>query len=157
MFFNAIDDKEIVVDFVVDTAAYASGDAMTAEAVEIPNAVPTYGGQSRLRKVVVTDGAKQAPAMTLLFFNKKPTGVTINTALAISDAENEDSFVGAVSLVTGDWKTTGNNSQATKLVDDLPFRAKNGKSLWVWLLSEGTPTFTNASDLRARFTFGQNY
>lgn len=154
---SVINDHEIVIAVPCGTSAYTAGYIIGTGAVKLPSVAPNYGGQARIRKVVVTDAAKQAPALSLVFFNKKPAVQTDNTAFAPTDAEVLASCVGKIEIATTDWKTFSLNSVAEKDVDDIPFRTVGARDLWVAFVSQGTPTFVSVADLNARLTFATSY
>lgn len=99
--------------------------------------------------LVVIDKAKQSSALDVLFFNASPTLTsTDNTALSISDAEMEAKFIGRVSIAATDYTATAVNSDATvKAVGLLSQGTPASTSLFAVVQSQGTPTYTSASDL----------
>lgn len=126
------------VDVGVDTALYASGDALGAK-TSFPN-VPEHGV---ITAVKVVDRDKESVNLDLVLFNKDIAGTAANAAFAPTDAELSTS---PGSILVDVWKAFSDNSQG--VVDDvgLPYWAPAG-ILYFQCVTRGTPTFTAVTDL----------
>lgn len=152
---TAIDGKSIIVTITptVDTNIYASGDQIGV-ANELPNMCDSSGSDTlTIQDVIVLDKAKQKAAFDILFFNDSPTLASAdNAALSITDAEMAAKFIGRVSVAAADYKDTASNSDMTRTNIGLLVKGAGAgrRSLWCVLQSQGTPTYTSASDLVIR-------
>jgi hypothetical protein len=139
-----------VVQFVVDTSAYASGD-LVADMVEITGAADVAGGSVVIDQITLFDKADQtASAYTLVFGSASTSLGTINSAPNISDANALASALRVVGVALADWVDMGGVKVATLRDVKLPLHCAAGQtSIWVGIVNgAGTPTFT-ASDVVA--------
>lgn len=130
-----------------DTNVYASGDQLGTLITLTDALAGTNGG--RLASLSIVDKAKQKSGLTVLFFRALPTVASSNNAaLDISDAEISSKFLGQVPIVAGDYVDLANSSVATYKTSaiDLVLESSNG-TLYAIVLSQGTPTYTSATDL----------
>jgi hypothetical protein len=147
--------KIITVIPVTDTNIYASGDQIGTGPSEAVNAMRTQSGLGCLESITVIDKAKQASALDLLFFDDLPTfGGSNNAAFTITDAEAQDKLLGVVNVPAADYKDIGANSVASIVGIGFTLRNKKAaatrpdtKSIWLGIISRGTPTYSGASDL----------
>lgn len=126
------------VNIAVDTAIYASGDAL-GEKNSFPN-VPEHG---TIMAVNVIDRDSEAVNLDLVLFSRDIAGSADNAAFAPSDAELSD-CQGAVLVDT--WKTFSTNSLGSESNVALPYWAPTG-SLYFQCVTRGTPTFTATTDV----------
>lgn len=143
-------DKVQQLQLTIDTAAYASGDVI-ADTQELPEILLAPYGIVRLRHIQLIDKADQKAACTVVFLRANRSLGTENAAPNISDANAED-VIGHVALVAGDYVDLGGVSVATKNGLDLLLAGNTGssRSLWVGLISGGTPTYGAADALILR-------
>lgn len=149
-----------VVTPVLDTNIYASGDRLGA-IMEIKNAIPRQGLNSKLLSLAVLDKAALGIAIDLLFFHSLPAVASAdNAAISITDAEMTK-CIGAVTIATGDYKViliSGNHLATVRALELVlsnlePDTSVNAKtSVWcVAVTRGGTPTYAADS---LQFTFG---
>src|SRR3990167_9159942 len=137
------------VTFVVDTAIYASGDLLS-NPIEMTNCARFPGGGCWITNLKMSDDDNEAAAMDVLILNAGTSLGTFNVAAALTDAMHQ-SIVWQGAIAATDWKDYGTaNSVFTK--ENLPAHvhcAAGQTSLWIALISKGTPTYTAAGDLKA--------
>lgn len=128
------------VDVGVDTAIYASGDALGAK-TSFPN-VPEHG---TIRAVTVIDRDKESANLDLVLFNRTIEGTAANAAFDPTDAELATS---PGSILVDTWKAFSDNSMGITpaAFEGLPYWAPTG-SLYFQCVTRGTPTYTAATDL----------
>lgn len=133
----------------VDTSIYADGDNIGGQEYEMPYVVNTGDGGT-IHTITVQDYDSQTPDLAIVFFNAEPSNTTFtdNGALTIADADLA-AYVGHVTIASTDYLSFVNNSVGVKANVGLAYDAPN-ESLWVVLVSKGTPTFTNANYLKIR-------
>jgi len=139
---------------VTTTSAYADGDSIGGLQT-LANATPGDEQSSELTKITLISVGAVEPDMTLMFFDEAPSGTfTDNGALAISDAEMVDKFLGSVEINTADW-TTQNTGQATLNINtnNMPVVAKADGSIFVAVMSDATPTLSSVADLTFKYFF----
>lgn len=139
------DGALLTVTPTLDTNAYASGDVLFTP-VEMTNVVLDTKGLAVLRTLTLLDKSNNKQAIDLLFFNDNPGDVgAANAAFAMTDTQF-NSFIGRVSIATGDYvtATTGANADVTKLIEMLLAAKAASKSIWVvGVVRSGTPTYAN--------------
>lgn len=152
---NYTDVGTFTVTFTVDTAIYASGDVV-ANPVEIPLVARLVGQPVHLRSIVLLDKSDQKSILDVVFLNANTTLGTLNAAVSVSDT-NAETILGSVQLVAADYVDLVGSAVATKIVSAmLPMTpAAASKSIWVALISRGTPTYGAASDVKATFGFSR--
>jgi hypothetical protein len=128
---------------------YSSGDVIGAP-VEVPSAVAASGAAAFLRSLVVIDKTNQKSAIDLVFFSEAPSNSVgaDNAAYALNDADAAK-LLGRVSVAGADYISSGTtNAEATIRNVELMLQAAVKKSsIWVLVVSRGTPTYGAASDL----------
>jgi len=128
------------VDFGVDTAIYASGDLL-ANTEELPYAVMS-NGTSVITSLTLTDGDDQGAAMDVLFFRSNPGSLGVrNAAISITQTQAEE-CLGWVPIGAADYCDLGTRRVATVRSVGLVVHPTNSTSVWVALVSRGTPTYT---------------
>jgi len=146
--------------------AFAAGDVLF-NSVEIPNAVASRGGVSRLVAVTCYDQADQGVDFDLIFSKNSATFGTINDVVDITDANAEaakltgsvkfDFSKGLINLVASKFITLG--AYRGDVTDTgLPFllnAAEGSTSVYFAAIIQGTATFAAADDLD--FTFHVEY
>jgi hypothetical protein len=130
----------------LDTSAYASGDVLFV-ATTTGNLLRVNDGTGLLKSVQVIDKGDQGAAFDLYFFSSNVTTGAFNGAPSISDADTA-SFLGMVSIATGDYKDLGGARVASKNAIDIVLKAASGaKNVYIAAVNgSGTPTYA-ASDL----------
>lgn len=127
------------VNVGVDTALYATGDALGAVATF--DNVPEHGV---IEAIVVNDRDSENVNLDVVLFNRSIGGTAANAAFDPTDAELNDS-VGSVLVDT--WKSFSDNSQAVETNIGLPYWAPAGR-LWFQCVTRGAPTYTASTDLQ---------
>jgi len=143
--------RAIVKDFPVDTAVYASGDAMGVAVQLVGISAP--GRPAILRQIIATDAGKVSPQFSLAFYDRAIAAATDNAAFAPTDAEAKY-LVAKTKIVTADWFITSVNANAM-ITPNLYVRPING-SLWVQLVADAANDFVAAGDLSIQFVFERN-
>lgn len=149
-------DAVKTLTFSTDTSQYASGD-LIANTQELPLAMARTGMPVTLMSVVLTDGADQKAAVTLVFLSDSTSLGTENVAPNISDANVRDKVLGSVSVPAANYVDLGGASVATVTGIGLLLQgAATTKSLYVGIVNgTGTPTY-GAADLTVKFGFYRN-
>lgn len=148
--FVVRDGKIVSLTPTLDAGAYASGDVLFTP-VELADVVLDTKGLAYLKTLIVQDMADQKQAIDLLFFQEDPGNIgAANAALAMSDAEFA-SFIGRVSIATGDYVSGNANAEATKFLEMLLAAQTKKRSIWVaGVCRSGTPTY-GANGLTFKF------
>lgn len=145
---NKSDGLVAVLTPTISTSAYAAGDVVGAP-LEIVGAAQNTKGLAILRTAVVLDKSNQKVALDILFFDQDPGSVGADNAALTLSSTQLDMLVGRLSVAAGDYTTltAATNAEATKLLElMLPTKAKS-TSLWVLVVSRGTPTYATTSSL----------
>lgn len=126
------------VDVGVDTAIYASGDALGAK-TSFPN-LPEHGV---IHSVMVIDRDSENVNLDIVLFRTDIAGSAANAAFAPTDAELS-TLVGSILVDT--WKVFSTNSMGIETNVGMPYWARTG-SLYFQCVTRGIPTYTAATDL----------
>lgn len=145
----------VAVTFSLDTSIYASGDVL-ADTQAIAGAVRTDAGTGKVESIVLIDKDDNAAADIDVVFLKSNTALGAeNGAPSISDA-NSVEILGVVTLASALFLDFGGAKIATKVLDQpLPIKAESGTSIYVALITRGTPTQT-AAGIVGTFTIRQD-
>ena len=143
------------VTFSLDTSIYASGDVLS-DTQAITSAFRVSGGGGKVTQIALLDKDDQTAAgIDVVFFRSNTSLGTENAAPSISDT-NAAEILGIVSVASGDWIDIGGSKLATKtLATPLEVQATTGTSLYVALITRGTPTQT-ASGIIGKFSIRQD-
>lgn len=152
--------RKVAVDITVDTNIFASGDALHSGAILLQNCFQGDNHSGTLETIVVIDQDNEKSALSLHFFRGDPSGVApvVNAAFDPSDADLDNLYIGYAPVAAGDYKSFADNAVATvrnvglSIVQD----TKGDRDLYLVAVSEGTPTYTAATDLRVILTFRQD-
>lgn len=141
--------------FSLDTSIYASGDVL-ADTQPIAGAFAVSGGTGKVTQIALLDKDDQTAAGIDVVFLRSNTSLgTENAAVSISDLNSEE-ILGIVSIASGDWIDIGGAKLATKVLTvPLEVMATTGTSLYVALITRGTPTQT-ASGITAKISIRQD-
>lgn len=121
--------------------AYDSGDVL-ADTGELANALSVSGGGGVLQTIKITDKDDQtAAAMTVWILKSNVSLGTKDAAPSISDT-NADEIIARVDIAATDWTDLGGAKVAFVKNLGIPVRVSTGTSLWVALVTAGTPTQT---------------
>ncbi len=147
--------------------AFAAADVLF-NSVEIPNAVSSRGGVSRLVAITCYDQADQGVDFDLIFSKNSATFGTINDVVDITDPNVEaakiigsvkcDFSKGLINFVLSKFTTLGAYRGADGNSTGLPFllkAAEGSTSVYFAAIIQGTATFAAADDLD--FTFHVEY
>lgn len=128
---------------------YSSGDVIGA-LNEVTNAVETNKEGSLLKSILVLDKANQKSAIDLVFFNSTLANSpgADNAAYALHD-DDVTKLLGRISIAGADYiSSSTTNAEATiKNIDLLLQAAAGTSSIYMLVVSRGTPTYGSASDL----------
>jgi len=147
------------------TPAYADRD-LICEKITLNTAV-RESACAVIRKVVIIDQAKQSAAINLVFFHSDPSASTFteNAEFDCADADL-DNCIGVIAVAGTDYLALKDNSIATVgAANDLyfPIYAKPASTdtstpttIYMAVLSGGTPTYVAAGDLRIKIWIDRN-
>ena len=137
--------QEFVVDPVVETGIYASGDLLCAKITLNPIWNETY-----IEKITVVDLASQDAAFDFVFFSTDPsaTTFTVNSALDIADADC-DRITATAQVLAAHYIDFADNSVAC--VNDYIFLKGHNSNLYIAVIVRGTPTYVATGDIRFKF------
>lgn len=137
---------------------YSSGDVL-GSVLEIKNAVAGGGCCAILESLVVIDLANQKSAIDIVFFTDNPANSigADNAAYALNDAD-ASKIAGRFSVAAADYVSSSTtNAEATERAIGLLLQAgpvtplagaqNKNTSLFMAVISRGTPTYGSASDL----------
>ncbi len=143
----------------VDTSAYGDGDLIGLSEIALPLAVRSDGlkpASGIIQAVIVTDLADQSADLDVYFFDRELTNTSFsdNDAWDVSDVDLL-TLIGVASLTS--HRSLSDNSNSQLLNIGLPFvLPATSHTLYVVLVSRGTPTFGTASDLTLRVAILQD-
>lgn len=132
----------------VDTAgAYATGESIGGKLTF--HTPPTFFQNARIRGVTIGDAAKQNSDLDIYFFEDNPSATTFTdqSTLDIDDADLPK-IRHVVNLTAYD--DTNDNSVTGNVALDVPY--DKTKTLYVAVVSRGTPTYVAATDLDVTVT-----
>jgi hypothetical protein len=143
-------DLKTVVISGAATGAYASGDQIGVP-VEIQNAVMDSGALAEVSSLTFHDVAKADQPVDVIFFSQQPSTGTDNAAWAPTAADLA-LILGAVQIPTTAYSDGAARSVAS--VSNIGLKIKAGKasiaqsskSIWVLLVSRGTPNYGAAAN-----------
>jgi len=134
-------------------AIYASGDQI-GTVIEATFTSEENLGVCELVDLVLIDKAKQGSIIQLFFFDQNPVNAVLdNDVASISDDEVVDKCIGFVTVASSDYKMLDVNSVACVknigliLKNNNAHYKDNQKSIFILVVSGGTPTYTSTSDL----------
>lgn len=159
--------KKIIRTFVIrptaNTSAYADGDALHTDPIELEGAVQKHNGSGSVIDVSVLDVDGIGAALSILFFSEDPADstITINDAVAIH-ANDRAKLLGKVDIAAASYSAVGSAelgrvqqvlSVETPKVDGSVLRPS---SLFVVVVVNGTPTFTSTTPLEIKIGIEQD-
>ncbi len=143
----------------VDTSQYSDGDLIGTAEIALPLAVRSSGVREAsgiIQAVIATDLADNSANLDVYFFDRELTNTTFsdNDAWDVSDVDLL-TLIGVANL--SDHRSLSDNSNSQLLNIGLPFvLPATSHTLYVVLVSRGTPTFGTASDLTIRIAILQD-
>lgn len=141
--------RRITLTPTLDTNAYATGDQVSTLQT-LSGLMPDHGA-GEIKQIVMLDKAKQSAALDLFFFDSSSvTLASDNSAFAISDADMLN-CIGVVNILSTDYDVIGSTSSIATIT--VPFMVQprgNGPTIYMAIVSRGTPTYA-ASDLVFQF------
>lgn len=133
------------------TAGFAVGGILT-----LTSAMRKSGGSGVLQSLMMVDHANQKAQMEVLIFDSNPAGGTYadHGAAAIGDADIAK-LLHRISIAATDWVSLGGTARAIVDVNAIakPVVASGSANLFMVIITLGTPTFANTTDLEARLGF----
>lgn len=131
-------------------AAYTTGDVLGSTSPILFTPARIIGGSGIIQSIYIHDLSKQSIALDVVIFSQNPTGTTFtdNGALDVADADLPK--VRVVSIVAADYAAFADNSVATKMGINLPFKTSQNGDLWFCLVTRGAPTYV-ANELSVAF------
>ena len=136
----------------ITAGAYAAGDAV-GELIELANAVREAGGGGFVVGIVAIDDAGQDAELEFWLFDDEITDVDDNDAWAPAEADLEH-LVAIVSSNDGSWCAAGTPSALD--VDAVRRFNVVDTSLYLKIVTRGTPTFAATDDLTVRVKIAQD-
>jgi hypothetical protein len=125
----------------LDTAAYATGDSLSAADLDFTDVVDNNGGSGRVKKLIVVDNDAQAGPLELWLFTAAVSPAAANAAHSITDGEAA-TCVGVISVVAANYFASALNAVAHVDVD-LPFVcASAANDLFGVIVSRSNKTYT---------------
>ena len=149
---------------VLDAGAFSSGDCLTSNLVEIPNAVLEPGGYSKLIGLSMFNKDNEDCGLSVVFFenNSTPGLGPVNEAPDMTDSEAEGNGpLGLVPMMTQDqeqigvWSigTTGAYNDDSNKNPQLVLKAASGStSVYFGVICRDTPTFASTTDITMIFS-----
>ena len=131
----------------ITAGAYGANDAVGG-LMEFTNAVAESGKGGVIVGAYVVDDAGQSVKLVLLMFNQTFTATADNAAIAISEADMENS-IGNLAFEAADYVTTNVAQPITegRDVDGARSFVLVGTSLFAQLYTPGVPTYVAVDDL----------
>lgn len=152
--------RKVEFDVVVNTAIFAAGDAMHTGIITLPNCLQGHNHSGSVVGLSIVDQSAQNSALSVLLFGAllTTTAPVVNNPLDLADAEADDSFLGHIPVVTGNYLSLADNSIATVSNIDVPVvtPATNGRDLFAIVVCGGTPTYAATTDLRIKMYIRQD-
>lgn len=142
--------KVIIKSPLIQTGAYTAGQVVGG-LLELPQSVESYSGVTEIINIGVADAANQKSALSFYFFSSKPTG-TYTDGAAWNPSQADLNKIGAlISVPTANYQSGSGQAfgdignvrkkvQATAATDQLSPASKS-KSLWMVVVTTGTPTY----------------
>lgn len=144
---------------VTALSAYTTADQLGPGSTRLGGVLQGPAHISLLQSIVIVDAANQKAAIDFLFWKSAPTVTSADAdAFALSAAEANAKFLGAVSVVANDYFSTAAQGLATKTNIRLPVQSladtnNLGTDLFMTMVVRGTPTYAAISDLVIDFVF----
>lgn len=156
----------IRVPLLIDasTGAFGSGDCLTSNLMEIPNAVLEKGGYSKLIGLSMFNRDNEDCGLSVVFFenNSTPGLGPVNEAPDMTDTEaNANNPLGLIPMMTQDqeqigvWSigTTGSYNDDSNKNPQLLLKAASGStSVYFGVICRDTPTFGSNTDITMIFS-----
>jgi hypothetical protein len=142
--------KRISVTPTIDTAgAFADGDAMHDDAIELPNALQ-HNASGKIRGVCLTDLDKKTTDLSIHFFTadiSSTSTVNKNASLDIADADLPK-HLGHIRIASADYESFNDNCEATvEATIPVDIETEGTRSLYMVLKSKDTDNFSTATAL----------
>jgi hypothetical protein len=131
----------------VTAAAYSAGNAVGGKRT-LANAVRVSGGTGILQSLTLLDRANQKAAMTLYIFDADPTNATLTDHAAFVFSTDDLKVIAQVTINAGDYVTTNSKAIVNYGGLGIPLKAASGTTLYAALVTSGTPTFANTTDVQ---------
>lgn len=147
-------DTVSVTPTISATPAYTSGDAVGGKQT-IAAACRVSGGDALLQSLTIIDKANQKQPLTLLFFDSDPSAATITDNAAFVFSTDISKLIGKVNVLAADYETVDSIGIAVLANLGLQLKASGSSSLYVAVVTTGTPDFASTSDLIFRYSFAQ--
>lgn len=144
--------KVISITPTIGTAAYDAND--TVGGVQTLAEACKSGRASKLASLSVLDKSGGGAALTLFFFTELPTLAADGAAFSVTDADMLK-CKGHVTIGTGDYQVTAANEIACIKNIGLILESGAQGSLFVGVMTTGTPTYTATTDLVFNYSFEQ--
>jgi hypothetical protein len=148
--------KVVTVAPTVSTSpAYTAGDAVGGKQT-LANVYRTSGGTAILESIQILDRANQKAAMEFIFFESDPSSATITDNSAFVYSTDDLKVLGHVTLAASDYVTLNSKAVATLRGLNLALQGSATTSLYVALVTTGTPTYANTTDIQIKYGFLQD-
>lgn len=136
----------VIKDTTAVTASnYSAGNAVGGKRT-YANAL-TSAGTGVLESITLLDRNNQSQPMTVIIFDADPTNATITDKSAFVYSTDDLKVLGQITISASDYITT--NSKAIATIRGIGLSLKSaGTSLYVALVTTGTPTFAATTDVQ---------
>lgn len=137
------------IEPVIQNAAYAANDVLCAT-IQIPNAVLTPGGSCLLHSLTLLDKADQGAEIEIYILRSNVSLGAVNGPITITDADAEE-ILAVIPIAQADYHDLVNSQIANagdqKAIGMTLIAAPGSTSLWLSMVTRGTPTYVSTSDL----------
>lgn len=99
-----------------------------------------------LQSITITDNAAQAVDYVLVLFEAQPTDITDNSTFDIADADLVKIIYEDILTSSATRRAFTDNSYHFLYSLDVPLAA-TGNSIWAFLITTGTPTYSATGDI----------
>lgn len=146
----------VVTPFITTSAgAYTSGDCVGG-LITLSDACDGKYNTATLRSIHVKDSAGQAANLTILLFDKLPSGMTTtdSSAFAYGASDGFSSEIAKINVTSADYETI--DSKSVACIDNIAklCQANDSPSLYAVIITTGTPTYGSGTDkLSIKFNF----
>lgn len=141
-------------NITTSATAYSSGDNIGG-IVTVTGALRISGGNGFINAIEIWDIAAQSAAITIDFWDASPSGTYTNDAAQVI-AGDSAKWLGSVSIASGDYVATGVVSRATLKGLNIPIVGNASTSIFMTLVTTGTPTYGTIAGLFVKLGIIQN-
>lgn len=131
----------LTVTPTITTTPYTANDCVGGK-ITLTNAMRVSGGTAILQSLTVVDLSNQKVQLELFFFDADPVGGTYtDNAPAVFATADLAKFIGRVTIAASDYTTYDTKATASPSSLGRVLKAATGTSLYLVILTPGTPTY----------------